>query len=272
MEGLLFESSTTTPYHFLNQAELSQAPSEPEADLPYGPLDVTLGVKHLQLLGVKYFMAESAAVELEANADPNLTLVASTGPWTYSYNSVVVHTTWDIYTVHDAPLVVPLANKPAVMVGIKAKPSSWLTPSTTWYDDPGRWDVELAQGGPAGWPRVKIGDPSPPVDPVPTTKVTNVRETDSGISFHVSRPGTPVLVKVSYFPNWQASGATGPWRVTPNLMVVVPTSHQVTLRYGRSTSDELGDACTVLALVVIAAAGAATMLRRRRAASQTTSN
>ena len=109
MEGLLFESSTTTPYHFLDQAELSAAPSDPEANLPYGPLDVTLGVKHLQLLGVKYFMAETAAVEKEANADPDLTLVASTGPWTYDDNNAVVHTTWDIYTVHDAPIVVPLA-------------------------------------------------------------------------------------------------------------------------------------------------------------------
>ena len=36
MEGLLFESSATTPYHFLNQAELSAGPSEPEVGLPYG--------------------------------------------------------------------------------------------------------------------------------------------------------------------------------------------------------------------------------------------
>ena len=63
MEGLLFESSTTTPYHFINQAELSAGPSEPEVGLPYGPLDVTLGVRHLQLLGVKYFMAETPTVE-----------------------------------------------------------------------------------------------------------------------------------------------------------------------------------------------------------------
>ena len=37
MEGLLFESSATTPYHFINQAEMSERPSEPEVGLPYGP-------------------------------------------------------------------------------------------------------------------------------------------------------------------------------------------------------------------------------------------
>ena len=76
MEGLLFESSATTPNHFLNQAELSAGPSEPEVGLPYGPLDVTLGVQHLQLLGVKYFMAESPQVQQQAAADPDLQLVA----------------------------------------------------------------------------------------------------------------------------------------------------------------------------------------------------
>ncbi len=86
MEGLLFESSATTPYHFLNQAELSAGPSEPEVGLPYGPLNVTLGVQHLQLLGVKYFMAETPQVEQEAAADPALQLVAKTGPWTYNYS------------------------------------------------------------------------------------------------------------------------------------------------------------------------------------------
>jgi len=38
--------------------------------------------------------------------------------------------------------------------------------------------------------------------------------------------GQPVLVKVSYFPNWKASGAKGPYRVTPNLMVVIPRSRR----------------------------------------------
>ena len=32
MEGLLFESSATTPYHFVNQAELSAVPSDPDRD------------------------------------------------------------------------------------------------------------------------------------------------------------------------------------------------------------------------------------------------
>jgi hypothetical protein len=253
MEGLLFESSATTPYHFINQAELSQGPSEPEVGLPYGPVDVTLGVQHLQLLGVKYFMAETPEVEQQANADPSLQLVAKTGPWTYSYNGVLTHTTWEIYVVKNSSLVTPLSADPAVLSGVNPAPSGWLSQSLAWYDNPSRWKVELAQDGPSSWPRTTVGDTRPPDKPVATTKVTDISQTDTSVSFHVSKVGTPVLVKVSYFPNWHASGADGPWRVTPNLMVVVPTSHDVTLNYGRSGADYLGDFLTVVGVLALAA-------------------
>ena len=264
MEGLLFESSTTTPYHFINQAELSAAPSDPEVDLPYGPLDVTLGVQHLQLLGVKYFMAETAQVEQEANADPALKLVATSGPWKSSYSGSLASTTWDIYVVKDSPLVTPLRNEPVVLSGVKPAPSSWLAPSLAWYIHPERWNVELAQSGPSSWPRTSVRDIRPPVTPVATTRVTAVSQTDTSISFHVSKVGTPVLVKVSYFPNWHASGADGPWRVTPNLMVVVPTSHDVTLNYGSSTAGDLGLLATLIGLVALVVMFVVPAIRRKR--------
>jgi hypothetical protein len=266
MEGLLFESSATTPYHFINQAELSAGPSEPEVGLPYAQTqgNVAIGVRHLQLLGVKYFMAETPEIEQQANADPALQLVATTGPWTYTYNSVPTHTTWDIYRIKDSPLVTPLRNEPAVLSGVDPAPSGWLDQSVAWYDHPGRWSVELAQGGPPSWPRTTVGDTRPPVRPVATTRVSGVTTTDTTVRFHVSRVGTPVLVKVSYFPNWHASGADGPWRVTPNLMVVVPTSHDVTLSYGRSGVDYLGDVLTIAGVVGLAALIFVPWWRRRQ--------
>ncbi|MGO8825987.1 MAG: hypothetical protein ACLQU9_12210 [Acidimicrobiales bacterium] len=264
MEGLLFESSATTPYHFLDQAELSESPSDPEVGLPYGPLDVTRGVQHLQLLGVKYFMAETTVVEQEADVDPDLKLVATTGPWTYDYDGAEAHTTWDIYVVKDSALVTPLRNDPVVLSGVKPSPSSWLDPSVAWYDDPARWDVELAQSGPPSWPRTSVSDIRPTVEHVATTSVTAVSQTDSSISFHVSRVGTPVLVKVSYFPNWSASGADGPWRVTPNLMVVVPTSHDVTLTYGRSAADDIGQSATLVGVVALVVLFVVPSVRRWR--------
>jgi hypothetical protein len=274
MEGLLFESSATTPYHFLNQAELSAAPSDPEVNLPYGSLNVTLGVQHLQLLGVKYFMAETPQVEQEAAVDPSLQLVAKSGPWTYNDSGANTTTTWNIYRVKDSPLVTPLANDPVVLSGVKPAPSSWLGtaakegPALSWYTDPSKWNVELAENGPADWPRTPVDAVHATVKQAGTTKVSNVTQTDSSLSFHVSQVGTPVLVKISYFPNWHASGANGPWRVTPNLMVVVPTSHDVTLSYGTSRADVLGLLATAVGLVALVGLFVVPSVRRwRRRAS-----
>ncbi len=102
--------------------------------------------------------------------------------------------------------------------------------------------------GPAAWPRVPVSQTRPDAVPEPATTVSHVVQTDSSISFHVDRIGTPVEVRVSYFPNWKATGADGPWRAAPNLMVVVPTSHDVTLHYGSSPADEIGQAISVVSL------------------------
>jgi hypothetical protein len=268
MEGLLFESSATTPYHFLDQAELSESPSDPMVGLEYSALDVPAGIEHLQLLGVRYFMAFSPPVEAAASADPSLRLVASTGPWPAIAGATTSPTTWKIYRVLNSPVVAPLANDPAVEAGIGAGQSSWLVPSENWYLDPARWNVELAQSGPSSWPRVPIGDVSPPVQRTPPTTVSDVRENDNQVSFHVTRLGTPVLVKVSYFPNWQASGATGPYRVTPNLMVVVPTSHDVTLHYGATAANRIGELLSCLGIVGVIAGFAWPLMRIRRASAR----
>jgi len=53
--------------------------------------------------------------------------------------------------------------------------------------------------------------------------------------------------------HWEASGAQGPYRVAPNLMVVVPTSRHVSLHYGYTTADRLGYALTLLGIVALIA-------------------
>jgi hypothetical protein len=76
--------------------------------------------------------------------------------------------------------------------------------------------------------------------PLPRVTVSKVRRSDESVEFDVSRTGVPVMVKVSDFPNWRAVGANGPWRATPNFMVVVPTSRHVRLEYGTTSAEWVG--------------------------------
>lgn len=246
MEGLYFESSGTTPFHFLMQGELSNKCSCTQRDLPYGTLNMAQGVRHMQLLGVKYYMADTPNTVAQANLSNDLVPVATSGPW-------------HIYQLKDSDLVTPLANKPMVLTNVQDAQHSWLPAAMNWYIDPRRWDVPLAIDGPKSWPRASVtklspkkvtGGTDPRVtdyallpatirNPVTPAKVTNIVSKREGISFDVDRVGSPVLVKVSYFPNWEVSGGKGPYRVSPNLMVVTPTSKHVSLSYGRTSGDWL---------------------------------
>lgn len=250
MEGLYFESSATTPYHFLNAAELSLKPSNPVRGLNYPSApDVATGVQHLQMLGVRYYMALTPETQAQADVNPNLHQVATSGPWPVTYytgnNGTTKQRTWKIYEVRQSEIVAPLVNQPVVMTGATGG-KNWLKPSEAWYLDPTRWDVVQAASGPRNWTRVPSSDTNPPRTSLPPVQVSDIRSGDDNVSFNVDTVGVPVVVKVSYFPNWHVSGAKGPYRVTPNLMVVIPTSHHVRLHYGYTPIDELGIVLSLL--------------------------
>lgn len=257
MEGLYFEASSTTPFHFLVQSELSTEPSNAQRDMPYRNFDIDAGVDHLQLLGVRYYMATSTQATTAASNHPDLTEVASSGPWI-------------IYEVADAPLVEPLELQPAVSTGGDAQ-HEWLCvdksaksgagvratnptcngPALDWFQGDPDTQVPLVSSGPDDWQRIDFRE-EPDEVPIAPVEVTDVESGNESIRFSVDEPGTPVLVKASYFPNWTAKGAEGPYRVAPNLMVVVPTSNDVALTFGREPVDWLSYALTAAGLLILA--------------------
>lgn len=257
MEGLYFEASATTPYHFVNQSELSLTPSRAQRDMPYGPLDVGRGVDHLQLLGVRYYLTYTPEAAAQADVEPDLAYLAGSGPW-------------KVYEVAGSELVAPLDALPAVSRGAAAGGEAWLERSVAWYVDPSRWRVPLAADGPPSWQRISPGE-EPEVRPTATTEVSDIDSGDDWISFSVDEVGTPVVVKASYFPNWEAEGAAGPYRITPNLMVVVPTSTDVRLVYGTTAVEWLGWALTlagVLGVVLLVRAGPVALVPARSRTSR----
>ncbi len=261
MEGLFFEASATTPFHFLTQVELSASPSAAQRDLPYGSFDIDKGVRHLQLMGVRYYLTTSAKATTAARDHPDLIELATSGPWV-------------IFQVADSEIVEPLENEPAVLDGIDDHQDDWVCrtedaagkcigPAVLWYQDLAAQDVMLASSGPDDWQRIDPDDPQPEARPVPGTNVSRPEVGTDRISFDVDAPGSPVLVKASYFPNWHVSGAEGPYRVAPNLMVVVPTAKHVELTYGREPVEWVAYALTALGIALAIALALRPPLRSR---------
>jgi hypothetical protein len=250
MEGLYFESAATTPYHFVMVSALAKQPSNPVRSMaPYYRTlsDFELGVAQMRDMGVSYYMAQSDEAKAKADASPGLKFITETG----SPNVAPQVARWKIYQVLDSPQVEPLKYEPVIMEGAAKK--QWLTPSAAWFDDASALDRPLTDGGPAGWAHAPAAAARfTAKKPLPTATVSNIKSGDDYVDFDVSQPGVPVLVKTSYFPNWQAKGAKGPWRATPNEMVVVPTGTHVSLHYGRTPVDWAGMILTVFGLVGLA--------------------
>jgi hypothetical protein len=287
MEGIYFESSATTDYHFLTVAECSQHPSNPVRGLNYGTgdSDFDLCVRHLQDLGVRYYMAWTPEMQRQAEKNPNLTLVKTIpqDPPIAASPPQNKLTDWKVYEVANSDLVVGLDKEPVVVTGLKggsyskcwnqgtpgssgtdeAQLAAWECTTAPWWVDRSKLDTTYSETGPSSWRRVKasdIGNVSQPA--ITPARVSNVRNSVDKISFDVNEVGKPVEVKESFFPNWQVSGAKGPYRLAPNLMVVVPTSKHVELTYGLTAADWIGRAITVSGLVGLTLFGLWTGARR----------
>ncbi|MEN8234697.1 MAG: hypothetical protein ABFR89_07205 [Actinomycetota bacterium] len=247
MEGLVFESSLSTPFHFLNASEVSERPSNPVRGIDYRGLNVERAIEHLAVYDVAYLVSFTEKAAEEAGL-AGLEEIGIAGPWT-------------IFAMPHAELVDVATVEPAVWSG----GGDFLEPSLEWYDDINHLDHWLVEDGPDEWVRVDdVDDRLRSVVPYPATGfVSNIVQDDHRIEFTTTAIGVPHLVKVSYFPNWAAEGAEGPYRAAPSLMIVVPTSEHVVLEFKNTSAENFGMALTLMVFV-----GLATYVYRRRKLAQ----
>lgn len=262
LEGLYFEASSTTPFVFLNQPRTSRDPAGTVRSLPYVPpmSDVTTGVAQARLLGVRYFMVQTPEMKAAADAEPTLSLVSEVadvdGRDPFG---------WWIYEIADAALVQSLAYQPVVVpvtgglssecfgrppAGKDNELEPWLCVAGPWFEDPAALDRPLVADGPEEWqhdtPSAALNATRIPLDPV---QISEIEVEQDRVSFHVDETGVPVYIAVSAYPNWTVRGADGPWRATPNGMVVVPTDNEVVLEFSRTRVEWLGFVATLIGVV-----------------------
>jgi hypothetical protein len=274
MEGLLIESSLNAPFHFINQAETSENETQAVPGISYPDFDFPTGLAHLRLFGVRYYVAYDACKEkpdasvwqsceslhmkdqeTEAAAAAGLPVVTRSGRFT-------------IYRVGSGNLVEVPEFKPVLV-----DHGDWRANSLTWYANPDWLQVPLAYASAddkaaraAFAPSGPLPLTSPRREPLdrPGELPATVSRTGDRISFTTDRVGEPHIVKVSWFPNWHAEGAEGPWMLSPGLMVVVPTQREVRLSYRDTPADLAGKALTVVGVGALLTPTVLGWARRRR--------
>jgi hypothetical protein len=158
-----------------------------------------------------------------------------------------------VYEVGDGHLVEVPQYRPVLF-----DDPDWRENSLTWYRNPDWLDTPLAFATKSDKAaRAAFADPgklpvsSLPKQPLARPGTIPSTMTDQAIDFTTDRIGEPHIVKVSYFPNWHAEGAKGPWLLSPGLMVVVPTQAHVRLVYRDTPVEATGKALTATGLGIL---------------------
>ena len=269
MEGLYFESSLTTPFHFINHSEMSHQPSNPVPGLRYHTFEMERGLQHMDLYGVDYYVSFTPEAAEKANGIEGFEEVAVTDPF-------------HIFKLRETELVVPATHQPAVYEVSERGLLASMTGSGTvagsdgedrhsfhdfsleWYDDIDNLHRWVVADGPEEWPRIDSLDERPDMAlDVSEDAVSDIVVDHHRISFTTEAVGVPHMVKVSYFPNWEATGADGPWRASPSLMVVVPTEEEVVIEFGDTWAETGGKVLTFGGIASLLILGGMVLWQRR---------
>jgi len=274
MEGLFFESSLTTPFHFINHSEMSFKSSNPIPGLKYHSFDMERGLEHMYVYGVDYYVSFTPEAAEKALGIDDFELITTTEPFKIFRlpDTQLVEAATHlpaVYEVPDGSLFGSLTGSGSV-TGTDGEPlPSFHDMALEWYEDideMGRWVVA---DGPAEWPRIESIEERPDTEiDVPEDPVSNIVVEDHRISFTTEAVGVPHVVKISYFPNWTATGADGPWRAAPSLMVVVPTGNEVVIEFEDTWAELSGQILTIVGGAALIISGFVAWRRSRQTTTQ----
>ncbi|MCE5330226.1 hypothetical protein LLG07_07860 [bacterium] len=233
MEGLLVEGAFTAPFHCINQALLSKKPSNviPKIKLP--ALNVKLGIENMKMMNIRYMIASSPEVIAELDKSPDAKFMKN-------------FDVFNFYEINTANKYVEILKS----VPVKIKTEKWYDTVLPWfkYDNSNKGYIIWDQGE-------KGLENFREITPDMVTKVGSVPVKTDGevleehvenekITFKTTAIGVPHFIKISYFPNWKAIGADGPYAISPSFMMVIPRQENVTLYYGSTTEDVIARTLT----------------------------
>ncbi len=241
LEGVYIQASLCVPFIFYLQSEISKKASKPIPDYNYSRFNLKRGVEHLKLFNVRDFIAVEPETKAAIEGFSGFRLRNTAGPY-------------DVYEFMASPnrYVEPLKYKPVL-----SSISGWRKLSYKWFrlgdlsvhivfkrivDEVDRRRFLVIDG---------LDISHLPRQPLETH--TPLKETvkEEEILIEGAPVGKPVLIKISYHPNWKVEGADKIYMVSPAFMLIYPTSSYVRLYYGRSWPNYAGMLITALTLLAI---------------------
>lgn len=239
LEGVYIQASLCVPFIFYLQSEISQNASNPIPDYNYSRFNLRRAVEHFQLFNVRHFIASEERTKAAAMNFPGFRLRHRAGPY-------------DVfeYLPNSDRYVEALEHKPVLCTS-----DDWRKISYRWFrlGDLSVHMVFKPTIDAQDRKRFIIADlsdirrlPSVPLEThAPAGEIIEQEE----IRIEGAPVGKPLLIKVSYHPNWKVEGADRIYLASPAFMLVYPTASRVRLYYGRTWPDYAGALITGITLL-----------------------
>ena len=219
MEGLYFDSSITTPFHFIAVSGLAERPSNPVGGLRYINNQFEKGEEYLVDLGVDYFISYTESITKKAYESSKLMHLFSSGPFTvFGIESEKVELVNQEIIEFEK---VPYFERTLSALFRDTAYSNFFAESYENFQNLSSQRI------------IEISSSSPQLQKSMSGEVgiSGLTITSERIAFSTDRPNELHLIKVSYFPNWEIVNGEGPYRISPSFMAVVPYSENVEINF-----------------------------------------
>ena len=236
VEGLYFDSSITTPFHFLTVSGVAERPSNPVGGLTYINGEFDKGFRLMEELGVDYFIAYTSSIKDKANANENFNFLFSNGVFNvYSINTKKVELVEDILYIFESPNFYGRLRNAVLREGSE---QNFFEAAFNSFKDELNYKI------------IENYDESfaEPSDKNTALLITDLNIQNELITFKTNKPNQLHLIKVSYFPNWKIKNGLGPFRISPSFMAVIPKDEFVEINFETSNVEKALNLLSILTL------------------------
>jgi hypothetical protein len=236
VEGLYFDSSITTPFHFLTVSGVAERPSNPVGGLTYINGEFDKGFRLMEELGVDYFIAYTQSIKDKANGSENFNFLFSNEVFNvYSINTKKVELVEDNLHIFESPDFYDRLKNAVLREG--SEQSFFESAYKSFKDELNHkiienYDESLAVRSESNADLL----------------ISDLNIQNELITFKTNKPNQLHLIKVSYFPNWKIKNGYGPFRISPSFMAVVPKDEFVEIRFESSNVEKALNLLSILAL------------------------
>ena len=236
VEGLYFDSSITTPFHFLTVSGLAERPSNPVGGLTYINGEFDKGFRLMEDLGVDYFIAYTSSIKDKANKDENFNFLFSNEVFNvYSINTEKVELVGDNLYIFESPDFYERLRNAVLRAG--SEQSFFESAYKNFKDELNYKIIENYDES--------YADPS---DKNTALLISDLNIQNELITFKTNKPNQLHLIKVSYFPNWKIKNGLGPFRISPSFMAVIPKDEFVEINFETSNVEKALNLLSILTL------------------------